>query len=568
MPRSMMRLSALGILTGAILVLAGRALAADVPLAGKWKFMDVTDGNEVSLFILTIAEKDGKPMLVNESSPLLGKDLALDDVRIDGRSVQFSFKFRGAVAKVALFAAKGDEKPKLLLGSLHIFGGVHFAELARTEEKAIDEDAAIKQSPAGKDLRKARSSRDVKEQETLLKELLEKNADKSVGYSAALLLLQLKAKEGAKEEELTALVAGMVKVAASYGPAHEPTTNLIVAQALAKGEKVSPLAVEFARKAEKALSKDDAPSHTTTVLKTLESALKKSGKTDEAKEITARIVKIEEQLDAEFEKTAVPFKPEEFKGRKGKSSRVAVVELFTGAQCPPCVSADIAFDAASKAYKPADVVLLQYHLHIPGPDPLTNADSEKRQEYYGDAVGGTPAAFVNGKVTDALGGFKQHGKERFDTLKDLINGALEADDQASLKLSLDRKGDKINVSAEVKDLKKTGEKVRLRFVLIEDVVRYQGGNGQRLHHHVVRAFPGGVDGFALKEATGKQAVTILLSDLAKTLSDYLKASNEMNPFRDDERPLNLKHLKIIALIQNDENKEILQAVQIEVPEAK
>ena len=60
---------------------------------------------------------------------------------------------------------------------------------------------------------------------------------------------------------------------------------------------------------------------------------------------------------------------------------MALVELFTGAQCPPCVAADIAFDAeAVKSYKAADVVLLQYHLHIPGPDPLTNADSEKRQQ--------------------------------------------------------------------------------------------------------------------------------------------------------------------------------------------
>ena len=124
------------------------------------------------------------------------------------------------------------------------------------------------------------------------------------------------------------------------------------------------------------------------------------------------------------------------------------------------------------------------------------------------------------------------------------------------------------MSAEVKGLKKPGDKVRLRFVLIEDVVRYQGSNGQRLHHHVVRAFPGGVDGFALKEATGKQTVTILLGELSKALSDYLKASNEERPFRDDERPLNLKHLKVVALIQDDESKDILQAAQVEVPEVK
>ena len=58
-----------------------------------------------------------------------------------------------------------------------------------------------------------------------------------------------------------------------------------------------------------------------------------------------------------------------------QDKRVVVVELFTGAECPPCVSADVAFDALLETYKPNEVVLLEYHLHIPGPDPLTNADS-------------------------------------------------------------------------------------------------------------------------------------------------------------------------------------------------
>ena len=49
----------------------------------------------------------------------------------------------------------------------------------------------------------------------------------------------------------------------------------------------------------------------------------------------------------------VPFiavKP--FAGRKGKSDRAVLVELFTGAQCPPCVAADMAFDALPQTYKP------------------------------------------------------------------------------------------------------------------------------------------------------------------------------------------------------------------------
>ena len=61
------------------------------------------------------------------------------------------------------------------------------------------------------------------------------------------------------------------------------------------------------------------------------------------------------------------------------------MELFTGANCPPCVAADLAFDGLQKAYSDKEVVLLQYHMNIPrGPEALTNADSDARFEYYAD----------------------------------------------------------------------------------------------------------------------------------------------------------------------------------------
>jgi hypothetical protein len=565
----MFKLPALVALAGAILALTGRAPAADPPLAGKWKLVEVSGGNEVSLILLEIEEKDGKTTLQSLSSPLLGKEpVKLEDVRVDANSVRFSFPFRGSSIKVAVSAAKGDDKPKTLRGGIQINKNMLFAELQRTDQKEIDRASAVKQTPASEALTKAAQEDDPKVQEPLLKEFLEKHPDGPAAYAAAEMLLRLRGKAGAKDEDLKALAERMVKTAAPYGPTLEKTAVHAVAQALVSAEKVSPLAVEFARKSEQALTQDDPPAVAASVLTTLENALKKTGKADEAKEVSARLAKIEEQLDAEFEKTAVPFKPDEFKGRKGKSSRVAVVELFTGAECPPCVSADVAFDAAVMTYKPADAVFLEYHLHIPGPDPLTNADSEKRQEFYGRSIRGTPTMFVNGKVTPGLGGPKAAGKDRFDTLKGLIDEAVEADDQGNLKLTVERKGDKIDIKANVTDLKKTGDKVRLRFVVIEDVARWPGGNGQRLHHHVVRAFPGGVDGFPLKEAKDEQSVIVTVGDLKKTLNDYLVKANKEGGFSSDNWPLDLKHLKVIALIQDDETKEILQAAQAAVPEAK
>src|SRR5262249_16651278 len=153
-----------------------------------------------------------------------------------------------------------------------------------------------------------------------------------------------------------------------------------------------------------------------------------------------------------------------------------------------------AFDACLKTYAPKEVVFLQYHLHIPGADPLTNADSEARAKYYGDDVEGTPTMFLDGKVTEAMGGFATHAKARYDALRKLLDKELEKGAGAKVALKVSRTGDQVDVQATVDALKAPGDKVKLRLVLIEDVVRYPGTNGQRLHHHVVRDFPGGVKG--------------------------------------------------------------------------
>src|SRR5205807_9525450 len=110
---------------------------------------------------------------------------------------------------------------------------------------------------------------------------------------------------------------------------------------------------------------------------------------------------------------------------------------------------------------------------------------------------GTPTALVDGKATEPLGGLAEHGKERYETLRKLIDADLEKPARAGLKVQVRRKGDRLDLRAEVEGLKKPGDNVRLRFVLVEDVVHYAGGNGQRFHHHVVRALPGGARGFAL-----------------------------------------------------------------------
>jgi hypothetical protein len=305
------------------------------------------------------------------------------------------------------------------------------------------------------------------------------------------------------------------------------------------------------------------------VLTTLKTALLKAGKAAEAKELTPKIAGLNDQLDQEFLKDAVPFKTEALT-RKEKGERVVLVELFTGAQCPPCVAADVAFDAMLKSYKPVDVVFLQYHLHIPGPDALTNEDSIKRMGFYipDPMKQGTPTFFIDGGKGPGVGGAKADGKDAYETLNKGVGEALEVGAQAKIKLSAENKDGKVDIHVEVSDLSKAGDFIKLRLVLVEEMARYPGGNGQRLHHHVVRAFPGGVEGIALKQKSTKQDIRMDLGDVKKNLNDYL-GNFKGAKFAEDERPLDLKHLKIVAFIQNDDgDKDIFQAAQIDLPGEK
>ncbi|HWG44669.1 MAG TPA: hypothetical protein VN688_17970 [Gemmataceae bacterium] len=559
---------------GAVLIATALALAVITPavrsaspLAGNWKVAAVSEGKEITLLIIKVEDGDGKPA-IKVLWPAGIKDTPLEDVSVDANSLRFTLRTRSAPLRMIAHAPKGEAKAKKLLGSVHPPGNAEPLILERTDKTETAAKDAEKDSPGFDELERALEAKDAAKQEEGLKALVKKRADAPVALAATEALAQIAIAKGATADKIRSLADQYVKTASVYGRDMELHATLQMARGLLSSGEKTPLALDYAQKAEKQLTPKDSLDQQAAILKTLTRALNKAGKGDEAKTIKARIAKLDERLDEEFEKRAIPFKLEAAPRRKGNSERVVLLELFTGTQCPPCVAADIACDAVLKSYKPSEVVVLQYHLHIPGPDPLTNTDSVARQEYYGKDIEGTPTAFLDGKPTEPLGGPSSGSKESYDSLRKQLDGVLQKKAGASIKLDVQRTGDKINVSAEVADLTKTGDRVRLRFALVEEVVRYPGPNGQRLHHHVVRSFIGSVKGYALLEATEKQKLTANLADVKKSLNDYLTGFAKANPFPGDDWPLNLKRLKVVAFVQDDKSKEILQAVQTDVPEAK
>src|ERR1019366_6662216 len=84
-------------------------------------------------------------------------------------------------------------------------------------------------------------------------------------------------------------------------------------------------------------------------------------------------------------------------------------------------------------------------------------------------------------------------------------------------------------------------------------------------HNVVRACPGGVAGKSLTEADSKHNVSVSVTELRGQLAKYLDNAKDWGRTLTDPAPLlALEHLRVIAFIQDDNTREVLQAVQVEV----
>jgi hypothetical protein len=516
-------------LASLLLVGVGLVQAAEgTAPAGTWKMtLPFTKNGDKARWLVKLEHKDGK-WAGSVLSGAEGKgSITLEKLRVTKDLLRFSLK--SPVQELSFEFRLPAGKEAKLYGVLNRAGAVMPAELEQTTVTSLDELELLKDALAT-----------TKENATVIR--------------AALTLISAAGEQKAKPEEVRSWAARAVKAAEAYSPLWQREVILIVADMLGRQKGYESIALTYARQAERLLDDKDRPDVRKRVLDTLASALSKAGKADEAKEVEARAKKIDFTI-----------KPQPFAGRKGKSDRVVLVELFTGAECPPCVAADLAFDALGKTFKPSEIVRLEYHLHIPGPDPLTNPDSEARAQFYRRVIEGAPTLLANGQPFAPGGGDTAQGWEKYEECLEELTPLLETPAKAKLQAKATRKGTKVQINVTASDVMANGGDLRLRVALIEEQVAYTGANKVAEHHHVVRTFAGGVDGE--KVVQGKpltKTLTVDLDAVRKGLREYLDKTNKDTPFPNKDRPLDLKKLRVVAFVQNDATREVLQAVQADV----
>jgi hypothetical protein len=567
--------------------------AADPDVAGNWMLTYTPRAGMDQVFaIIKVEVKDGKPVASVLFVPFKGAKIEVTKFETSGKTVKFDTSVGPS------FEGTLDKDGKLALGS---FGPEHFclrAQLSRTDkteltanELAIRTDVpapaaeAQKLASAVMVLRnKARLEKDADKKKELLDQAEE--AQKEADLKAPGLLRDVVAKHGETPfaldaaqdllrdgtrfkltaDEVSKLLNLIEKQSAQFGSRFAQFQMLTAIETIGQ-QKGFEGAVETA--AAKLAKTPDAPTEfLSRVLTVRKAALEALGKTNDAKTLAVEIAKLEEQLDTDYIKKVPPFKPAAYPGRNDTSAnQVVVMELFTGAQCPPCVAADVAFDALTKSYKPTELILIQYHMHIPGPDPLTNPSSVARWDYYREEfpndIRGTPTTLFNGKPKAGGGGGMTDAESKYTEFTGIINPMLEKSSKTKVTGKAKRAGDKIDIAVEVAD--GNGDDMKLRLLVVEESVKYVGGNRLRFHHHVVRAMPGGAEGVVIKDKAFKHTATADFANVKKELTKYLDDyAADVRPFPKPDRPMDMKAVKVLALVQNDKTKEIIQAVQIEV----
>ena len=292
-------------------------------------------------------------------------------------------------------------------------------------------------------------------------------------------------------------------------------------------------------------------------------AVKKLGFSDE--QINQKI----DQQKAELKN----FHPGKYKSNEEFNGRIVLTELFTGAECPPCKGADLAMDLIAEYYPRSMVTILEYHLHIPGPDPLTNPDTESRYKFYGKDFG-TPTVFFNGKGKIIGGGDELVVRDSFNKYKKSIEKYFADNPLVNIDLKTKLENKTVAVEADVELKEKIYKSLKLHVAIVEESVNYTGRNGISKHAFVVRYLMTGAEGTTLnlEDKSYNFNDIVSLTDIEERQAEYLKEFENNPPkrfrnfagWKETKEKLNPDNLAIIVWVQNSETKEILQSKYAEL----
>ncbi|MFP6703725.1 MAG: hypothetical protein VB861_18400 [Planctomycetaceae bacterium] len=251
------------------------------------------------------------------------------------------------------------------------------------------------------------------------------------------------------------------------------------------------------------------------------------------------------------------------------AGRSVLCELFTSVRADSAVAAEMSTAALARRLGRDRFIVIRYHpLDVSNRnqgsgDPLANDASLSRLTYYRGR--NFPAAYMDGRLLTGTNGLladTSRVHERF--VRETVR-RLEIGSDWSVELEARRTGDSIQVTAKAKSDKLAEGEYRLRLMLVEERIPMPTSScGIRVQEMVMRWQIAGADGVAPKD--GKLAVTetVALPDVRKLLIDDLARFERMQGMNFPDKPLDLKSLFVVAVVQDETTRVVLQAKLVPV----
>ncbi len=301
----------------------------------------------------------------------------------------------------------------------------------------------------------------------------------------------------------------------------------------------------------------------------------------------------EEFLDARYRQDyRNPVKGEKYIPTSARTDRIVLAEFFTGAGCIPCIPFDYSFESALTDYSRREFILLAYHWHAPTLDPMGNRSSDARVKYYD--VNSAPTVFLDGqKFTVESGGderLKSEAEKKATTVYSAVTSAisrnLEAPSGAEMTLKAEQMEKAIKAIVTVANLKEAGPDVTVHVALVEEEVHYSGENGLRFHPMVVRSLArvASADGYGFAVNAGQTNQFEYVFDIDNIIAQNLRyydewpvernkevnnriggdAEFDVGRFKEQRHLINRDHLSIVAFLQDNKSKKILQSAFLQL----
>jgi hypothetical protein len=266
-------------------------------------------------------------------------------------------------------------------------------------------------------------------------------------------------------------------------------------------------------------------------------------------------VKFLGQMDAETVSETIP-----------EIGSPVLIEMFTGASCPPCVAVDVALSIATNHFDHHVLNVIRYHQHIPEPDALATRESEQRYSYYVQKLktGGTPMVIVNGSSLPPMGGTIIDAASRYVPVKKLIEGLFKQEPKCHITATAEVQNNEVLMSGSVDKLPSPATGWKVVVVLVESELIMLTPNGLTRHEMVARSLPFGRTGLELTAEETSFECKVDIVGLRNMTEAYLRKFEENIGGKFSHHPIDFKKLGAVVFLQNEQTREVASSLYVPI----